>query len=360
MPEIIAEAGSNHNGSVERACELVEVASRAGATSVKFQFINAEGLYIPAFLDGDQYVENSVYHARKSEELSADDWRQVWHHAKGVGIDISASVFDWKGIQLLAELGSNYVKIASTDATNHELIGQACEVFDRVIISTGMASLGEIDETVSFVRGNFPSTDLRLMHCVSVYPCPLGSANVQRVRMMRDCFNCPVGYSDHTLGESAAAMALAQGASFVEKHFTTDQELPGFDHAHALGERALAEYVQIVNACDKSLARPSNISIPAEETTRIRARRGVYAARDLPEGHALTRDDIRYVRPSTDSKGSDVAAFIGGRLTSPIRRFEPLALESSPRASAGNWRAARDYWREEMTEKGMSSPDGNN
>src|SRR6056297_3083248 len=249
MPEIIAEAGSNHNGSVERACALVDLAARAGATSVKFQFIFADGLYLPAYFDAGRYIQSRVYESRKAEEFTHDDWARIWRHAAAASIDISASVFDTKGLELLLALGSNNVKIASTDATNHELIGQACDAFDRVIVSTGMASLAEIDSMVCFVRNNFPTTNLNLMHCVSSYPCSLKNANVQRVRLLRDCFACPVGYSDHTIGYSAAAMALVEGASFFEKHFTVDRNLPGFDHANAMEEDEFTDYVNTLHDC---------------------------------------------------------------------------------------------------------------
>jgi sialic acid synthase SpsE len=357
MTEIIAEAGSNHNGSVARAHELVDLAARAGATSVKFQFIHADGLYVPAYFDGETCIENSVYHSRKAEELGREDWQSVWARAAEADIAISASVFDFPGLEMLSDLGAPYVKIASTDATNHDLIGAACSAFERVIVSTGMASLGEIDAMVGFVRANFPGVDLNLMHCVSSYPCPLDAANVQRVRLLRECFDVPVGYSDHTDGEVAACMSLVEGADFVEKHFTTDRALPGFDHAHAMEEEALAHFVTTLRDSARGLAQPANRSAPAEETTRIRARRGVYAARDLPAGHILTRDDLLHVRPSTGFEGPDLSAFLGARLEAPLRRYEPVGLRATPQGTTGNWQAARAYWDDEMTEKGMKTGD---
>ena len=353
MIEIIAEAGSNHNGSVERACELVEVAAMAQATSVKFQFIFADGLYLPAYYDNGEYIDNRVYQSRKAEELTHADWETIWRHAASVGIDISASVFDVKGIELLSALGASYVKIASTDATNHELIGYACEVFERVIVSTGMASLGDIDAMVGFVRCNYPRVNLQLMHCVSSYPCPLSHANVQRVKLLRDCFECPVGYSDHTAETTAAAMALVEGADFVEKHFTTDRMLPGFDHAHAMEPHEFSEYVATLGACATSLAEPANRSLPAEATTRIRAKRGVYAAHDLSAGHLLAREDLLYVRPSSGFEGMDLSKYLGARLEGPVHRYQAVGLHPAPQGMQSNWKAAQEYWDDEMTEKGM-------
>ena len=358
MPQIIAEAGSNHNGSPERAMALVELAQRAGADSVKFQFIFAEGLYLPAYFDGQGYVDNPVYHAREAEELSRSDWETIWAHARSLDMDISASVFDARGIELLAHLGASYVKIASTDLTNHELIGGVCSKFHRVILSTGMASLAEIDATYQFVKQNFPSVELELMHCVSSYPCSLREANIRRVAMLSHSFDCPIGYSDHTEGVTSAAMAMVKGATFFEKHFTVDQALPGFDHAHALNEDELVEYVATLRECAQGLAGPVNQSSESEKITRIRARRGVYAARDLPTGHVLKKKDLLFVRPSTGYAPKDLADLIGTRIQTPVSRYqavEPNRTAAGPGVS--NWQSAQDYWSNEMQQKGMKSQD---
>lgn len=354
LPQIIAEAGSNHNGSLERAKRLVDLAADAGASSIKFQFIFAEGLYLPRFFDGEKYSENTVFGSRKAEEMPEADWRAVWKHAEARQIAASASVFCDKGVAMLARLGAPYVKIASTDLTNHELIGQACGAFPEVIVSTGMASLGEIEATVGFVRAQFPQTRLRLMHCVSAYPCPLAEANVQRVGLLRSAFDVEVGYSDHTAGAISAGMALVQGASFFEKHFTTDRSLPGFDHAHALEGEELTTYVSTVREAAQSLAQPANRTGSLESITKLRARRGVYAAHDLAPGHELTRDDLLFVRPSTEFEGNDLSAFIGHKLATAVRQFDPLVAGGAVQRGRSNWEAARDYWGKEMHEKGMT------
>lgn len=353
QPEIIAEAGSNHNGSQERAMALIDVAASAGASSVKFQFIFPEGLYVPEFYDGSRYVKNPAFEARKKEEMSEADWSAIWRHARSRNIDISASVFCERGVSLLLKLGAPYVKIASTDLTNHELIGQACSAFENVILSTGMATLAEIDATVRFVRSNFPATNLRLMHCVSAYPCPLSSANVQRVALLESCFGLPVGYSDHTAGEVSAAMALTQGATFFEKHFTTDRSLPGFDHAHALEGTELDSYIDTLRTACQGWQSESNTSGVQESVTKIRARRGVYAAADLPEGHILERKDLMFVRPSSDFAGNDLSGLIGAPLLQSVRRYEPLVAGNGVGRGESNWKQASDYWKGEMQEKGM-------
>lgn len=353
MVEVIAEAGSNHNGSVERAFELIKTAVRAGATSIKFQFIFADGLYIPSFLNGDNYEPNDTYEVRVQEELMPTEWARIWDKCHAVELGVAASIFDFRGLELLTNLGAPYVKIASTDAMNHELIGLACEAFSRVIISTGMTSLGELDTTVKFVRANFPGTELNLMHCVSEYPCALQVANTQRIRLLRESFGVPVGYSDHTSGDVAAAMALVEGAEFFEKHFTVDRTLPGFDHSHAMEEAELTRYISMLKDCSESRAVPANSNSAGEEITRVRARRGVYTARALPAGHVLSRDDLLHVRPSTGFEGFDLSEFIGARLEVPLRQYEAIALRTSATGSESSWKAARDYWNSELREKGM-------
>jgi N,N'-diacetyllegionaminate synthase len=356
--EIIAEAGSNHNGDPDRAGELIDLAVEAGASSIKFQFIFAEGLYLPQFFDGVRYVPNPVFDQRRGEEMSEADWEKIWEYAQRKGIAVSASVFCNRGIELLKRLGSPYVKIASTDLTNHTLIGRACAAFNRVIVSTGMANLAEIDAMVQFVRTHYPQTELCLMHCVSAYPCPLEDANTQRVALLHHCFDLPVGYSDHTYEALSAPMALVHGATFFEKHFTTDRSLPGFDHAYALDGPEFASYVQHLNAAAKSLARPANSLSDQEKITKVRARRGVYAARDLSAGYVLQQEDLLFVRPSTSFDKTDLTGLIGQPLAQETPHFSALDCTGAVQMVTSNWQEAHAYWGQEMKEKRMHPKDG--
>lgn len=357
-PEIIAEAGSNHNGDRALAFRLIDLAAQAGASSVKFQFIFADGLYLPDYPestgpDGPVYSPSAVYTQRQREEMPETDWQAIWAHAAQVGITVSASVFCDRGIALLKRLGAPYVKIASTDLTNHALIAKACASFARVIVSTGMATLAEIDAMVRMVRDSHPETDLHLMHCVSAYPCPLADANTARVALLRQAFGLPVGYSDHTGEDISAAMALVQGASFFEKHFTTDRSLPGFDHAHALDGPALHSYVRHLRDAAESLTRPPASLSAREQVTKIRARRGLYAARDLKAGHVLTAQDLLYVRPSTAFQATDPAQLIGRKLAQDTPRHAALGPGQDVGIVVSHWRDAGAYWGTEMQQKGM-------
>lgn len=357
MIEVIAEAGSNHNGDPNMAKKLVMLAKKAGASSVKFQFIFPDGLYIPKFYEEGVYQDNQAYTRRISEQLSENEWRDVWDYAKKINMPISASVFCKDGIQLLKKLGAPYVKIASTDLTNHQLIYDACLAFPEVIISTGMATLAEIEGSMNAIRAKNLKTRVRLMHCVSAYPCPIEHANTQRIRLLADSFGLDIGYSDHTEGNEAAVMALVTGATFFEKHFTIDRTMTGFDHAHAMEEIDLTRYVTVLRAASNSLKTPPNQLSDLELTTKTRARRGVYAAKSLKAGHVLTSDDLLFVRPSTTSSVNSVEMLIGETLASDCEQYEPLGQNSSVVPVTSNWQAAMGYWLKEMRDKKMLKND---
>lgn len=356
---IIAEAGSNHNGNTDDAIKLIDIAKKANADSVKFQFIFAEGLYLPEYLVDGNYSQSAVFHQRKREELSESEWRDIWEYANEIGMDISASVFCSRGINLLSKLGCSYVKIASTDLTNHYLIKQACETFSDVILSTGMASLGEIASAVQAALKANPRVRLKLMHCVSLYPCDFHDAKLSRITALQNAFDVEVGYSDHTSDEHSAILAWGEGARLFEKHFTFDQTLPGFDHAHALSPMQLSTYCKLLKGCGDAMKwTESEFSEEGGEAeTRIRARRGVYASRDLKKGHVVCESDVLYVRPSTSQLCTDPADFLGCVLESDVPRFAAIGNTSSVAEVTSNVSAASSYWRNEMREKGMSNND---
>jgi len=351
--ELIAEVGSNHNGDVETAKRLVDVAADAGASSVKFQFIFAKGLYIPEFLDGNVRVPNRAYEQRLREELSEEEWCSIWRHAQMRGVTPSASVFCDRGIELLRKLGSPYVKIASTDLTNTSLISAACRTFDRVILSTGMSTVAEVDRTLSTVDLG-DRRRLTLMHCVSAYPCPLSEANTQRIGLLRSLSGLEVGFSDHTEGVEAAMMALVQGARVFEKHFTLDKNQPGFDHRHALEPAELRRYLLKLSEGAESLLRGPGELSPLELVTRVRARRGRYASRSLRAGDIVSSEDLLYLRPGNAAGELVESSFVGQVLTEDIPQYASIStLQAGVSRGPAEWRDASRYWNAEMVSKGM-------
>lgn len=352
MIEIIAEAGANHNGNVENALNLVNIAVEANASSIKFQFIFPDGLYIPAYLSNGQLVKNDVYDHREREMLSTEEWHEVWAHAKNAGIEIFASVFCGNGISLLKRLGAKTVKIASTDLNNVELINSCLKEFDRCILSTGMASLSDIEQTLFAINFAEYKNKLELMHCVSTYPCPLELGNLKRIKALETAFGLKVGYSDHTLGASSACAALALGCTTFEKHFTYDKTLSGFDHAHAEDPEGLSQYAQRLSKLCDSLKYQVDVD-SQQKVTKNRARRGIYAARHLKAGTVLSRKDLLVVRPSTMLGPEDLHLVVGQTIETDLMQYQPLEIKNNIHASNFQNKDAASYWTDEMKLKGM-------
>ena len=323
---IIAEAGTNHNGKRSIAEELVDVAVDAGADSVKFQIIYPEGLYLPKLFQDGQYCDNEVYLKRQAMMLSDDDYRSLADYCKEKGIEFGASVFDRRGVDLLDELDVGYIKIASCDLNNSRLLTEAAERGRRLVISTGMASLGEIERAVSDVvaTGN---TDIVLMHCVSVYPSPIECMNLNFIGVLKHAFDFPVGLSDHTENSLAGAIAIGMGVEWIEKHFTLDRQAEGFDHAYAMEPVDFAQFVRDMRSATEACRRQI-IKVQSDEAAvKSLARRALYAARDIREGTVLREKDVLVVRPEGQLSPKDIPLVLGRTAKRLIHQYEPLSLD---------------------------------
>lgn len=322
---IIAEAGSNYNGSIALAKMLNGVAAAAGADSVKYQIINTDLLYRQGSYVYGHYSIEEVRQVRRRDELSEEAWREIFEDARARGIFCSASIFDERGLDLLDLLDPPYIKIASCDLNNHRLLRQVAARRRKMIVSTGMATLEEIDRAVSVLNAaGIGGGDLVLLHCVSVYPSPLSETNLRFIELLAARFGCEVGFSDHTIGAEAACIAVALGATWIEKHFTTDSTLDGLDHKHAAEPEELARYVKMIREAERCLLPKSDKVGCSEATTKQRARRGIYASCDLLKGHIVTEEDIEILRPEGSVSADRFDDVVGIRLGRSIRAHEPF------------------------------------
>ncbi len=326
MAHIIAEAGTNHNGSVEKAKELIDVAIRSGADSVKFQIINPWGLYLPGEYSYGHYDIKNVIEIRESTVLSDETYRQLDQYCKISGIAFSSSVFDKEGLALLASLNPPYIKIASCDLNNIRFLKQVLETGIKVVLSTGMSSLADVEKTINELSKN-GTPDIVLLHCVSVYPAITEQANLSFITTLKDTFGLEVGFSDHTGESTAACMALALGATWFEKHFTTDRTQKGFDHAYAMEEDGFTKYVTDIRAAEKALVPKSDKISEAEYYTRKRARRSLYAARDIKAGEIIKDEDVLCVRPEGIMNADDIYLIIEKKASVDIKQNQPFSLE---------------------------------
>lgn len=324
---VIAEAGSNYNGSVDLAFQLNRVAFEAGADSVKYQIIYPEGLYRSGVYAYGHYDIKDVLRIRQEGVLTDEEWWSVRNNAHEVGIDFSASVFDTKGLDLLIKMDPPYVKTASSDLNNLRFMREVAARGKTMVVSTGMATLPEIEVTVNELsKVGISGESLVLLHCVSSYPTDLDGTNLAFMQTLKQ-FGTAIGFSDHTLGTEAACAAVAVGATWIEKHFTTDCTLEGFDHKHAMEPIAFASYVKAIRATENSLLPKEQKIGEAEAYTKQRARRGLYVARDLPVGHVLKNEDILIVRPESAIAASQIDQVVGMKLAQSLKANEPLSFD---------------------------------
>jgi N,N'-diacetyllegionaminate synthase len=298
---VIAEAGVNHNGSADLALQLVKAAKDCGADAVKFQTFRADRIASKSTMKA-QYQERqtgkteSHFEMLQRLELSAEAHQQLIERCRQINIDFLSSPFDEGSVDLLDALGVAQFKVPSGEITNLPLLQYIAEKGRPVILSTGMATLGEVEEAVSALQGA-KTVPITLLHCVTEYPAPVGEINLRAMQTLQSAFRLPVGYSDHTEGIEIAVAAVALGAQVIEKHFTLDRSLPGPDHAASLEPAALKQMVAAIRNVESALGDGIKGPAPCEMPNIQVARKSVIATRDLPAGHQLRAEDLAIKRP---------------------------------------------------------------
>jgi len=323
---IIAEAGVNHNGSIELAKQLIDAAALAGADAVKFQsFIAEEVVSINApkaeYQKETTEISESQYDMIKRLELSKKDHLELIDHAKNRNIIFLSTPFDERSVDLLVEFGVPLIKISSGEITNHPFLKYISKKGLPIILSTGMSTLEEVAEAISVIK-EAGCKDLTLLHCTSNYPAHVEDCNLLAMNTMVDAFDVPVGYSDHTPGIYVSLVAVAMGACVIEKHFTLDKNLPGPDHRTSLEPTELEEMVRGIRLVEKALG--SSVKAPVESELEVRdvARRSVVAKVDIPANTAITEDMLAFKRPGTGISPKDSNMLIGKITSQDINKDE--------------------------------------
>ncbi|HZT87590.1 MAG TPA: N-acetylneuraminate synthase family protein [Stellaceae bacterium] len=308
---IAAEIGINHNGDLDLAHRTIDAARRAGADAVKFQNYRTEDFVRDRSLtytyrSGGREVTEAQYDLFKRCELDRDALAALFRHCRDIGLIPFTTPTSEAGIADAQAAGAALLKNGSDYLTHLPLIRAMARSGATTILSTGMATLAEIDDAVRAFRGA-GGRSLVLLHCVSAYPAPPASVNLRKIPALAAAFDCPVGFSDHTEGIVAAAAAVALGAVMVEKHFTLDRALPGPDHWFSSDPAEFAELVAAIRTAEAALGQARLGPCPEEAEMRGLARLSCVAARDLPCGHVLGSDDIAFARPGCGlpPKGAD-------------------------------------------------------
>lgn len=302
---IIAEAGVNHNGSIELAKKLIDIAVKSGADAVKFQTFKTENMVSRYALKADYQQKNTENHENQFEmlkklELNSDTYPELMFYCKKRGIIFLSSPFDHESIELLSKLGLKVFKIPSGEITNLPYLKHIGSLKKQVILSTGMADLSEIKNALDIlISSGTTKENITVLHCNTAYPTPYEDVNLLAMLTIRDTFKIKVGYSDHTLGIEVPIAAAALGASMIEKHFTLDKTLPGPDHKISLEPEELKSMVRSVRNIEKALGTGEKKSSVSEEKNRIAVRKSIVAAKSIKKGEVFTEDNIGIKRPGT-------------------------------------------------------------
>ena len=324
---IIAEAGSNHNGSLEQAKKLIDVAVAAKADAVKFQIYKAESLYSKHTPEFSYLKGQNVYELIKSIETPREWIKELAGYCEARNITFLATPFDFEAIDLLAKYVPAF-KIASFEIVDLELLQYAARKGKPMIISTGMANLCEIEEAISSIK-SVGNNDIILLHCNSLYPTSVEAVNLKAMETMRTAFKVPIGFSDHTLGIHIPVAAVAMGACVIEKHFTLDRTLPGPDHSFALEPDELKEMVRGIREVEK--AKGSGIkekSALESDEMYVKARRSIHAKVNIPKETKITEDMLIVKRPGYGIKPKFIDMVMGRVAKKDIKEDEWITWDA--------------------------------
>jgi len=321
---VIAEAGSNHDGRLDQARRLIDVAAEAGADAVKFQLFRAKKLYARK-AGRSEYLklDRPIYDIIADMEMPYEWLPPLARHAAERSIDFMASVFDEESVDVLDPLVAAF-KIASYEMTHLPLVRHAAAKKKPLIVSTGTADLDEVRETVAAIG----AAPFALLQCTAAYPAPLDALNVRAVVTLKATFGVPVGLSDHSRDPLIGPLAaVALGANVLEKHFTLSNRLPGPDHGFAIEPHELSELVRRVRETERALGTGDKKVQPVEEELRRFARRAIFVARDVAAGEPLGPDNLVILRCGALEPGLPPSAWervLGRRAARPLSAEAPL------------------------------------
>ncbi len=330
---VIAEAGVNHGGSLDRALEMVDAAAEADADAVKFQTFVADRLVKrdtpkAVYQSVNTDPEESQFSMLAKLELSVAEHEEIATRCRERGIVFLSSAFDIESLRFLVRLGIDRVKVPSGEMEDVPYLRDIATLGLPVLLSTGMATLDEVGASLEILEGAGLSRDrITVLHCTTEYPAPVEDVNLRAMVTMREVLGVRVGYSDHTLGISVAVAAVALGAEVIEKHMTLDRSLPGPDQAASLEPRELADMVRAVREVSSALGDGVKRPSPGELANAAVARKSIVASRRITAGERLTPDNLTVKRPGTG--------------TSPLHWDYVIGRPAS-----------RDYARDDLIEEG--------
>lgn len=301
---IIAEAGVNHNGSIEMAKQLIDAAAVAGVDYVKFQTFKAEELVTKDAKQAEYQQRNaaddSQYTMLKKLELTPRQHEELIAYCQQKGVRFLSTAFDLESIEYLHSLNLGLWKIPSGEITNYPYLKKIAQYGEPVIMSTGMCSMDDVEQALNvLLKNGLTKEQITLLHCNTEYPTPMQDVNLKAMLQMRDKFGVKVGYSDHTKGIEVPIAAVALGAEVIEKHFTLDRTLPGPDHKASLEPNELKAMVDAIRNIEQALGDGQKHVSVSEEKNMAIARKSIVASKDIKRGELLTEENLTTKRPGS-------------------------------------------------------------
>lgn len=329
---IIAEAGVNHNGSMENAFRLIEAAAAAGADYVKFQTFKAAKLVSKTAQQAEYQEKNmggksTQFEMLKKLEITEEQHYLLKAHAEKNNIRFLSTGFDEESVDFLDNLGIDLFKVPSGEITNYPYLKHIAAKKKPVILSTGMTTLGEIENAVNVLLDNgIPKETIQILHCNTEYPTPMKDVNLRAMNTIKVAFGVGVGYSDHTLGIEIPVAAVALGAEVIEKHFTLDKEMEGPDHKASLNPVELQQMVSAIRNVELAMAgdgykQPSE----SEKKNMAVARKSIHLRKELAQGAVITEKDLLMIRPGDGISPFEMDKIVGRKAGKDLPAFHKLS-----------------------------------
>ncbi|MEZ4704592.1 MAG: N-acetylneuraminate synthase [Bdellovibrionota bacterium] len=317
---IIAEAGVNHCGDVGIAKKMISVAAQSGADFIKFQTFKADRLAtkkseLAEYQKKASGEEASHYDMLKKLELSPVDFENLSQHCSSEGIGFMSTPFDIESLDFLCSIGMSHIKIASGEITNYPLLHEVSKKKKPVILSTGMATLEEIQEALNVLKSFDSSLHISVLHCNTEYPTPFEDINLKAMLFLKDQLKLPIGLSDHSSGILVPIIAVGLGATVIEKHFTLSCDLPGPDHLASLTPAQLREMVSAIRICEQALGQYDKQPTKSEMKNITVARKSIVANSNIAEGDLFSSSNLTVKRPGTGISPMKWPMLIGKKAT---------------------------------------------
>ena len=323
---IIAEIGSNHDGSFEKSQKMIDIALKCGVDAVKFQFFKADTIAANTS-DKIAILENGKsIHQFYNEVETPYEWIPLLNdYCNKKGITFLATPFDIESAQILYESGVQAFKIASFEIVDYPLIEFIASKKVPIILSTGMASLGDIEEALKIIKKYH--SEYILLHCGINYPLSFTDVNLKAIKTLKRAFDCPVGYSDHTEGLVVPILGVGFGMDIIEKHFTLSKDEKGPDHPFAIEPESLKLMVNSIRNAEAALGSSAKAKVDSETIHYKRGRRSLFASRDLDEGTEITMEDLAILRPGIGLHPGNINIILGKKVKKFVKKETPITWD---------------------------------